>query len=156
VSSFLLSALLPSHLCERRLSTKIRRPVFITIVALLLCGSLAFNASAASKSAHAGIYGILKGTATPVTRSTLLPTTTTITQNPDNAYLVVLAEVTNGVRVLDNLEYHSARGVTSFNVSIPVYAYNDYDTIYVHMGHGVQGGTQAPGGYSCHYSMQLK
>lgn len=119
---------------------KTRRTFTVTVIALLLCFSMVLSASAltVTNSARAGIYGTLTGTVTTHTRAALLPATTAVTQNPDNAYLTVIADVSNGVEILNSFSFSSEKGVTSFSTSIPVYNYmGPGDTFRVYTTHGV-------------------
>lgn len=130
---------------------KTKRSTLMVVVAFLLCASLAVSASAAtlSASAPAGIYVFIRGTISPVSGSSFLPTTTTIKLNPDNAYLKVDVEVKDGVNDLATSTASSTRGVTSFSRSMPLYNDTAHNNLYVFVAHNVQGGAQSEWGYVC-------
>ena len=134
---------------------KTKRSILSLVLVLILCVSLAVSASAATVTRRAGIYGTLTGTANPIVRSTLIPTTTTITTNPDTAYIEVNGEVTNGESTLDAYCYTSNRGVTSFSTSVPVYVYGQYAELIVYINHCVQGGSESPVGYVAYNQVTL-
>lgn len=126
---------------------------FVSIAAvLLLCVSLAVCVSAATithASTNAGIYLSLTGTISPSSGTSLLPTTTTVSVNPDQAYLKVDLELKNGVDHISNSTASSSTGVTTFSHTMPIYYYAEEAHPYVYVAHNVQGGSQSDFGYVC-------
>ena len=127
------------------------RKLFSLLYITLLLALTAVNVMAASSHdtdrQSAGVYGSLHGIADWATLT--VDTSTTITQNPDNAYII------NGIQFSDGLNNgwantaRSERGVTSFCFDFDIlYSLECSDPTIDFCSHGVQGGAGAETGYA--------
>lgn len=123
----------------------VRRIISMMLV-IALCMSIAVTAMAASTIKAAGIYGTL--TCTSQKSGTDIYGKTTVTTNPDNAFLMVkyTFNLSGGTQIDSNGT--SKRGVTSFEY---IRSYLNYTTdgvpTYVYFSGEVRGGSQSPTAY---------
>lgn len=123
---------------------KFTRRILLFIMVLSICMSMVLTVSAATKSA--GIYGVL--TSRSYQSGTNIYGETTVTENPDNAYLLVKFTINNNSGATNNYNGTSSKGVT-------LYTYTKYYTtyspetipIYVYYCGEVRGGSQSPSAY---------
>lgn len=124
--------------------TKVKK-IFATAMAAVMCASFSMAAFAEDWDSEAVEgYGTLYGWSRAETFLSVLDvyTETTISQNPDSAYLKVKAEVMNSAgATLDYDEAQSADGATSFSYEFRM---DDATASAVFVAHNVQGGGQYP------------
>lgn len=123
----------------------VRRLIALMLI-IVLCMSIAITASAAVSSKEAGIYGTLSCTSQK--RGTDIYGKTTVTTNPDNAYLLVKYTINLSGGTQTKTNGTSQRGVTSFEY---IRSYLNYTTdgvpTYVQFCGEVRGGSQSPSAY---------
>ena len=126
------------------------------ILTLLLCLSLAITTSATSTFEIAGIYGKIHGSSSESTSETyMVNTTTTISRNPDTAYLLVEADFCNGSQTIHATDERSSRGVLSFSVGFPIFFDIQEIPEYAYFAHNVRGGSQSESGFVCYTSVDV-
>lgn len=118
---------------------KTKRSIVALILAFTLCASLAVSVSAASQMKPAGIYGKLRSYVSNDPNGNWVASSTSITQNPDNARITIEADFSNGVNYTSSFSKSSSRGVTSFSPDLPIYTGTNPNQVYT--AHGVQDGT---------------
>lgn len=127
---------------------KIKTRILTSALALGLCASMAISASAAF-GAPAGIYGTISGRSSQDSNDlNLFNTTTSVSRNPDRAYLTTTADFRNGISEITKLSSQSAVGVTQYTHSFPIYFTIEGKPNKAYVAHCVQGGTQAETGYA--------
>lgn len=117
------------------------KKVLATALALVLCFSVAQSVYAGTASTPAGNYGTLTGsTSSSIDRK--VSGSTTITTNPDNAYLTLTIEIKEmSGNTVGTLPYQSSRGETSLSCP-PTSVF--HEAIKAFGSHGVQGGSTNP------------
>ena len=117
------------------------------LFAVVICTIMAMSVNALSLTAvPAGIYGTLDCYCTQ--RNSNIYSKTTVTTNPDNAYLRVKYVFNTSTNTQTQSSSSSSRGVTLFehNKDLSVYA-PDARPIYVQYCGEVRGGSQSPSAY---------
>ena len=129
------------------------RKVLCLVMAVLFCMTMAITVSASSNSRGAGIYGTISGSIRQ--NGGNLITSTTITKNPDSAYLAVRIQLSDGTVYTAATYSESSRDVTSYPYTWPMrYAY-DQLPVCAFCTHGVQGGNQSGSAYAVYTSVSL-
>ena len=117
------------------------KKVLAIALALVLCFSVAQSVYASTASTPAGNYGTLTGS-TSASIDRKVSGSTTITTNPDNAYLTLTIEIKDMYGSnMGTLPYQSSQGETS--VSCPP-ASVFHESYKAFGSHGVQGGSTNP------------
>lgn len=128
---------------------KIKTRILTSALALGLCASMAISASAAF-GASAGIYGTISGRSSQDSNDlNLFNTTTSVSQNPDLAYLRTSVDFQNELKTLTKLNsMNTVRGATRYDHGFPIQFTIEGRPTQARVAHQVLGGTQAPKGYT--------
>lgn len=128
---------------------KIKTRILTSALALGLCASMAISASAAFGE-DAGIYGIVSGRSSQDTNNpNLLNTTTTVSQNPDRAYLRTTVDFQKGLDTLTTLSSrNTVRGATRYDHGFPIYFTIEGKPTKARVAHQVLGGRQSVAGHT--------
>ena len=118
---------------------KTKRSIVALILAFALCMSLVVSVSATSSMLPAGIYGKLRSYVSNDPVDNWVASSTSITQNPDNARFIIAAEFSDGSNYTSSFSKSSSRGVTSFSPDLPIYTGTSPNQVYT--AHTVQDGT---------------
>ena len=128
---------------------KIKTRILTSALALGLCASMAISASAAFGE-DAGIYGIVSGRSSQDSNDlNLFNTTTTVSQNPDRAYLRTSVDFQNELKTLTTLNsMNTVRGATRYDHGFPIQFTIEGRPTQARVAHQVLGGTQSVAGYT--------
>lgn len=117
---------------------KVKRSLFSALLVIVLCMSLTVTAFAASNAAFAGIYGTISGTSNQ--SGSAMAVSTSITTNPDKAYLQVTTTYTDGGNYSSSITRKSGTDVTSFSTSYAIAVDVVYTPTKANTTHLVMGG----------------
>lgn len=132
---------------------KNRYKVSVVMLALVLCMVVPMTVFASSASSPVDTYLALSGSSSQ--SGTKVATTTTVTRNPDNAYLRTEIEFKNGVTSIGADAQQSARGVKTLSADFHIYFALGVEPNKAYCAHNVQGGTQSPVGYAVYTSVGI-
>lgn len=134
-----------------------KRRILSALLAVVLVVAMTAPAMAVVQLKNAGIYGVLKSIS--YQSGTNIYGETWITENPDNAYLLVKMTINQQSGNQVNIENSSSRGVTLHTYTKYYTAYADgYLPTRVFFCGEVRGGTQSPEAYvtaTRNYSIDL-
>lgn len=128
---------------------KIKTRILTSALALGLCASMAISASAAF-GASAGIYGTISGRSSQDSNDlNLFNTTTSVSRNPDDAYLKTTVDFQNELHTLTTLSSrNTVRGATRYDHGFPIYFTIEGKPTKARVAHQVLGGRQSVAGYT--------
>jgi len=123
------------------------KPLKKCMCLLMVVGLLMYMATPALAAMVYGIYGMIYRSS--IQSDNYIYSQTSVSQNPDRAYLLTYCDFSDGFHVFPTVSSQSERRATSYSVYLPIPAVEgEYYPDYYWCVHEVRGGTESPTAYA--------